>query len=346
MNQRSKSRRGIVTALISVFLLGLVLRPSNDGDQASAQTKPAMLTTKAISKPPVLAFYFMWYSSHTWCTCQMTDLPSIKYDSSKIATIDRQIRDASSAGINGFISSWWGPGDPTDKNLTSLLTRSSVLENQGGPHFASSIYFESDSPRLQGETNIVSGLRYLQQHDTKNSYFFHWHGKPVVFFWNPLGNGRTLAEWADIRAQVDPGHHQVWSAEGVDTNLLSVFDGLHLFSAGYWGLQSGTMPAVDQGFRTKIDDYNAANKTHKIWAAGVEPGYNDTRVPGRQGTYIIPRNGGQTYKASWSAALSSAPDWITITSYNEWFEGAMVEPSQSYGRLYLNLTRHYAMGKN
>jgi hypothetical protein len=74
----------------------------------------------------------------------------------------------------------------------------------------------------------------------------------------------------------------------------------------------------------------------------VLPGYDDTRVPGRKGTYIVPRNNGATYRSSWSGALASNPDWITITSFNEWFEGSMIEPSVQYGNLYLNITQQFA----
>ncbi len=291
---------------------------------------------------PLLAFYYPWYTSSTWCSCRMPDLPSTQYNSSDDATIDRQLSEASGAGITGFISSWWGPGDVTDKNFSKLLSHSTTLESSNGYHFASTIYFESDAPALSGTTNMVNALNYMATHYSNDPHFFHWQGKPVLFFWNPLGNGRTLAQWASIRSQVDPNNTMIWSAEGVSMSLLSVFDGIHLFSGGYWGIQHGDMPTVDQDFRSQIDTYNAANHTHKIWAAGVIPGYNDTHVPGRTGTYIVPRNNGATYQQSWTAALSSHPDWVTITSFNEWFEGAMIEPSVTYGNLYLTLTQQYA----
>ncbi len=291
---------------------------------------------------PVLAFYYMWYHHSDWCTCHMSDLPSPEYDSSDDATVNCQITQAANAGITGFIGSWWGPNDNTDKNFVKVLAHSATLEQNTGFHFSSSLYMESDAPALNTQSKMINGLRYVVQHYSTNSHFFHWHGKPVLFFWNPLGNGRTLGEWAYIRSQVDPHHNMIWSAEGVDMSLLDVFDGIHLFSAGYWGIQHGTMSQVDQGFRNEINAYNQAHHTQKIWAAGVLPGYDDTRVPGRQGTYIVPRNNGATYQTSWRAAMSSTPDWITITTFNEWFEGAMIEPSVHYGNQYLNLTQQFA----
>src|SRR5262249_10553928 len=154
-------------------------------------------------------------------------------------------------------------------------------------HFASSLYFECDAARLSGTTNIMRALQYLVAHYSNDPHFFYWQGKPVIFFWDPLGQGRTLSQWASIRIQGDPNHQMIWSAEGVDTTLLNVFDGIHLFSGGYWGLLHNNMTAVDQEFRAKVDAYNSANGTSKIWAAGVIPGYDDTRVPGRKGTYIV-----------------------------------------------------------
>jgi hypothetical protein len=125
-------------------------------------------------------------------------------------------------------------------------------------------------------------------------------------------------------------------------SLLSVFDGIHLFSAAYWGLLDGTIGRIDAAFRARISAYSAAHHVQRVWAAGVEPGYDDTRVPGRRGAYRVPRRTGATYRQSWQAAIASRPDWITVTSWNEWFEGAMIEPSRTYGSRYLNLTRQYA----
>jgi hypothetical protein len=38
----------------------------------------------------------------------------------------------------------------------------------------------------------------------------------------------------------------------------------------------------------------------------------------------------------WRAALTAAPDVVTITSYNEWHEGTQIEPARAAGRSYLS----------
>src|SRR5205814_874513 len=118
-------------------------------------------------------------------------------------------------------SSWWGPGDQTDQNFVKLLAHSATLEDRTHDHFASTVYFECDSPRLKSISSIINGLRYLSSNETNDPHFFHWQGKPVLFFWKPLDQGRTLAQWATIRKEVDPHHQMIWSAEGVDMTLLN-----------------------------------------------------------------------------------------------------------------------------
>src|SRR5260370_21218313 len=120
--------------------------------------------TSSLSNPvntsrPVLAFYYPWYTSATWCSCHMSDLPTILYNSSDATTIARQVTEAANAGITGFISSWWGSGDQTDTNFARVLADAATFENATRYTFTSSIYFESDSPPLTGTSTIIPALR-------------------------------------------------------------------------------------------------------------------------------------------------------------------------------------------
>ena len=72
------------------------------------------------------------------------------------------------------------------------------------------------------------------------------------------------------------------------------------------------------------------------------PGWDDTRLVERAGRYARSRDGGAWYGRSWTGAASSNPDWIVITSWNEFVENTYVEPSANLGTQYLDLTRSLA----
>jgi len=63
--------------------------------------------------------------------------------------------------------------------------------------------------------------------------------------------------------------------------------------------------------------------------------------PGRVGTFLDRRNGA-TYRATLDGAAASDPDWILITSWNEWWENTHIEPSVNFGDQYLQITREFA----
>ncbi|MDO8672120.1 MAG: glycoside hydrolase family 99-like domain-containing protein, partial [Dehalococcoidia bacterium] len=63
---------------------------------------------------------------------------------------------------------------------------------------------------------------------------------------------------------------------------------------------------------------------------------------GRSDAFIRSREDGGFYNATFTAAINSQPDWIVITSWNEWVEGTQIEPSVSYGDKYLTLTRQFS----
>jgi hypothetical protein len=41
-------------------------------------------------------------------------------------------------------------------------------------------------------------------------------------------------------------------------------------------------------------------------------------------------------------ARASKPQWILVTSFNEWHEGSEIEPSVEFGRTYLEITAEEA----
>jgi hypothetical protein len=281
----------------------------------------------------VLAFFFPWYGSTVWDRNQMSDFPSDPYESSNPITLDHQIQQAQSVGIDSFISTWTGQGTEVDKILPTLVQ----IANQRNFHIT--VYFELDSIKLHGD--IESQVKGVMDRYSANLTFLHWNGKPVFFFWRPDAYGDDINAWKELRNRLDPNHSQIWSADAPDSKWLEVFDTIHLFAAGKWEANTD-VDAVDMGGRLNVDAYNQKNGTQRLWTAGVSPGWDESKIqPPRPNPRVILRRDGATYNESWCAAIKSRPEWITITSWNEWKEGSQIEPSEKYGNQYLDLTKKW-----
>ncbi len=309
----SVSARALRMAVCTIALAGLTLRP--------AAAPPERL---------VLAFYYAWYDSGTWRGGKTPDLPAAPYESTDPAAMARQIEQAQSAGVDAFLLNWWGKGNPTDANLAALL------DVAAGKGFRVGVDFDPNSPFMRTPGDFVGNLRYLLDTHARHPAYLSSGGRPVIFFFNPSRLG--VSAWRQIREQVDPHHDSLWISEGTDLEYQTVFDGHHLYSVA-WANQippSATLSA----WGARVRRYNAQHDTAKLWVATVMPGYDDTRA--RAGGFVVGRRGGDYYRECWRAALTSAPDWVVINSWNEWPEGSYIEPSQAYGELFLELTREYA----
>ena len=94
----------------------------------------------------------------------------------------------------------------------------------------------------------------------------------------------------------------------------------------YDGIAGATAP----GWKN-ASDFCKANGL--VWAPSVAPGYLDDRaVPGNT-TPTVDRDNGATYDRQWNNALApatgGAPTWVSVTSFNEWHEGSILEPARS-----------------
>ena len=281
----------------------------------------------------LLAFYYMWYGPTSFNSGQMSDQPPTPYISDQPAVVERQVQEAKAAGIDAFISSWQGSGTETDRNFALLL------DTAAKHNFRATIYFETNYALQKGD--VVSQLRIALGKYLSHPAYLRSGGKPVVFFWAPGALGDANA-WRSVRDQVDPSHSQIWSVDTTDPAYLDAFDTIHLFSAGKWGGETD-VSRVDAQWRGIVSAYNRAHGTNRLWVPGVIPGWDESRVvPPRSNAKVFPRRDGALYEETWRAALANNPDWITITSYNEWFEGTQIEPSVSYANRYLDLTQKYA----
>lgn len=280
------------------------------------------------------AFYYPWYRAGDWSSAQLKDRPATRYSSDDPAAIARQIEQAKGAGIDGFISSWWGPGDYTDKNLKRLLDLARERS------FAVTIYFETlgDGGRPRGAELLTRWLTYLITTYRDHPAFMKVSGKPLIVLW--ASGAVPLATWQEVLAKLRAqGLDATYLAMGYDVANLATFDGLHEY--GIFTIKDLPQTMAAAGRATRYYPLLADTPAPKIWAATVQPGYDDRLIPGRRGLFQDRQNGA-FYRSTFDAALASDPDWIFITTWNEWWEHTYVEPSELYGDQYLKITREFA----
>jgi hypothetical protein len=301
-------------ALVACMTVGLVLGVPGIAVPAAAG-----------ATPPVIALYYAWFDQNSWNPAGLSDVPTGPYRSAERSTIERHVGQARSAGIDVFALNWWGPGNPTDDNLKTLL---SVAGNSG---FGVTIDFDLNSPVIANPGDAANALKYATQYYGSPAWF-RYQGKPVVMFY---GNRRyDVGTWSSIRSQVDPGHQAIWIGEGDLFGCLSVFDGIHPYSISWSPDPAGQLASYAGRTRAMGAD--------KLWVATVMPGYDDTRLGRGGAAYARDRQGGALYRGMWEGAIATKPAMISITSFNEWPEGSQIEPSARYGDLYLQITKQYS----
>ncbi|MBU2611516.1 MAG: glycoside hydrolase family 99-like domain-containing protein [Chloroflexi bacterium] len=292
------------------------------------------------------AYYYPWYYANSWDTSILQDQPVLGYyGSDSRAVIKRQVEEAQSAGIDGFISSWWGPGSYTDENLRTLLDVAQAR------NFSVMINFElldwDGQPR--GEAEVLEWLRYAVSEYSAHPAYVRVDGRPVFVIW--ASASLPNAVWESILVQLraeglEPFLIGQFSGEWARLDDLGVFDGLYQYNILNVMSASNQTDALfhvyeSTGRAVRYYPLLMDSPAPRLWAATVQPGYDDHLIPGRQ-TPILGRENGALYRATFDAALYSDPDWIFITTWNEWWEHTYIESSQDYGDLYLQITRKYA----
>jgi glycoprotein endo-alpha-1,2-mannosidase len=150
-----------------------------------------------------------------------------------------------------------------------------------------------------------------------------------------------FAAWPEIisRAHAKAGDFLL-ICDGYNPRNTAVFDGLHTYNI--CSQVKGKSP--DELRTWAAGHYARAVKIARdhglISCVDVIPGYDDTKI--RHPGLDVDRLDGQVYRTLWEEAIKASPDWVLITTWNEWHEGSEIEPSYEFGNKYLKLTDSYA----
>lgn len=311
--------RQVLPLLGALALLGAASSPSvpptapTDPTPSPAATAPPRMDLASV---PMFAYYYIWFDPSSWNRAK-SDLPLLGSYSSDDETVMREhIREAKSAGIEGFIVSW--------KSTTVLDRRLATLMRVAREEdFKLSIIYQGldFSREPLPATQIAEDLDFFLANYASDPVFDSF-GKPLVIL-----SGTWRFSEADISAITGPRRDRLSilaSEQSVDgfERVADLVDG----NAYYW---SSVNPDTFPNYPGKLAAMGAAvHNAGGLWISPAAPGF-DARLLGH--TTVVDRQGGKMLERQLDASIKSFPDAIGLISWNEFSENSYVEPSRDYG---------------
>lgn len=299
------------------------------------------------------ACYYPWYrpNSH-WAGTNLRDnlqppqLPQLgNYDCMDQSVISQHVSWSKRAGIDFWISSWWGPGSPEDdvirnghlanKDFCAKMGYCILYEpTQGNPINVSVAYI----------TRFMNDLRYLDTTHFRQPNYLKIDQKPVLYIYL----SRTMT-----------GSVQQLFADADSLMVQRGYAGLYVVGDEvYWGKQAEARvdwmdavtdynPHTSQTWVSNVTTFvaNTRDQLYDPWMTSINamgksfwvdviPGFNDWGVRPEAGHPVIPRG---TKSETWSAMLQTAKvilknqvvplKVLVVTSWNEWHEDTQIEPT-------------------
>jgi glycoprotein endo-alpha-1,2-mannosidase len=314
-------RRILTTAVALLALLAGTPTPAT-----GSATEPAPAVQAALSTKTHL-FYYPWYGSPTvaggyrhWDQgghAPPTDVgadfyPVLgAYDSGDLTgAVNQHMAWIQRSGAGTIVLSWWGQGSYEDNLATGVL--------DAAARYGVKVAWHLEPYRTRTADSTVADINYINSRYGGHPAYYRdaAHGNRGAFY---VFESLRITDWTaleQVKAQ------NIVLAQTTDTSKVAHFGGMYTYDA----IAGATAPGW-----ANAAAFCKANGL--VWAPSIGPGYIDDRaVPGNT-TPTLARDNGATYDKEWGNALDPAlggkPDWVSITSFNEWHEGSVIEPARS-----------------
>ncbi len=340
-----------VFAFLCVFVFCSACTPNNTiqplspnltktSTPVAASATPDITPTRVEEPNPsykVAAFYYPWYGNPNidgqWIHwTQNNHLPPEDiasdyfpalgaYSSNDPEVVAQHMEWLREADIGVIISSWWGQGSREDQTVPLLL--------QTAERYGIKVAFHIEPYAGRTPESLVSDIQYIYENYGDSHAFFRSAAtsryspsdqpKGMFFVWSIQDPAtKDFSYWQKALDEI----HAIPGSGLVIGNSLeagwiegSHFDGLYNYA---------TLHLAQRGF-----DWARSLPPDSLYIPSVIPGFSAKRV-GYADTTYVPREDGSTFDAQWTSALDTGvePALVTVTSFNEWHEGSMIEPPQ------------------
>ncbi|MBI2903002.1 MAG: glycosyltransferase [Candidatus Methylomirabilis oxyfera] len=298
------------------------------------------------------AHYYPWYRAgkdpEHWNENQefaaVIDFPTAgPYSSGDGRLIRRHLRMAMDAGLDFLVVNWqvtFQGLNPTELEATRKLFET-VSENGYPISLALLLAIDTEDPQV-----IKAALSTARKEFVPSPAYLKFQNQPVIWYYLSYPFlGHLFQHHRDLM-RLNRGCHPVATGplgyhKFLPRLLKDFFSGWCLYSPLQVGPKRMRESILKETYRDVVEDGG------RIRVFTVCPGYDDSRLTSAQrkeSKYrVIDRKGTHTYQKMQKIALelTPAPDFVVVTSFNEFHENTHIEPSAAFGDVYLKETRAF-----
>lgn len=269
------------------------------------------------------------------------------YDSRDPEVAEWHVELAQAAGIDAFLVDWWGSHKGLDENVEYGIFSAARKKGFKIALLDERAQFHTDFQWYK--RHVVDALNRFKQ----SPVYLKIDGKPVYYLYQVASEpSLTPALFKELKAYVEAeigpvywivdkiAHDPLADARG-DTNQVKTIpldwrltDGIDAF--GFYSTFSNFRAHL---YEQLIGKYSymtqQCHEAGKKMLLPVHPGHNNSFF--RDDYYIMPRRDGETLKDYLKAAEDAGADYIMVTSWNEWPETTVIEPSGTWDDPFLYL---------
>jgi glycoprotein endo-alpha-1,2-mannosidase len=242
------------------------------------------------------------------------------YSSNDPKIISEHFKLMQKARIGVCVISWWGMESYGDKSIYKYL--------EAAQKYGIKIAFHIE-PFYKSIEELREHLAHIIDRYASHPAIFKSQNKPLFYMYDSYKIKRD--EWSRLLKY--NGDLSIRNTS-MDATVIGLWvgkkDGKFFTKSGFDGFY--TYFAIDgfvYGSTTSnwqhLSDF--ASKHDLIFIPSVGPGYIDTRIRPWNDKNTRSRENGIYYEKMFRSASKLNPDYISITSFNEWHEGTQIEPA-------------------
>ncbi|TWU39632.1 hypothetical protein Poly41_24870 [Novipirellula artificiosorum] len=262
------------------------------------------------------------------------------YDSADPEVAEWHVRLAQAAGIDAFLVDWWGRHLDRDKNIDE-----GILVAAEKHSFKFALLDERSQFHSDWEWYKQAAVETLTRYKDSPAYL-RIDGRPVYYLYQVASTATLTPEkFVDLKRHVESRvgpvywivdkiahQHAAQRAGDADKEKHIPADWLATPGIDAFGFYSTFSHFRAHRYEDLAGKYkyltDQAHDAGKKMLLPVHPGHNNSRF--REDPYVMPRLDGQTLRNYLRAASDAGADFLMVTSWNEWPETTVVEPSSNW----------------